>query len=231
MAGRGSRFISAGYKDPKPFIKFRNGQTLIEVVTENIRPRRRPYEVHYLALAEHVDNPKYTHVLDSSAITKVEKITQGAACTVLLAKNFIDKDEPLIIANSDQYIDFDIDAFICDAQEQNLDGSIVTFTATEKKWSFAKLDLDGFVTEVAEKQPISDIATVGIYYWKRGSDFVTYANQMIEKNIRVNGEFYVCPVFNEAIADNKKIGVFHIDAMYGFGTPEDWKRNEKLFDH
>ena len=83
---------------------------------------------------------------------------------------------------------------------------------------------DGYVTEVAEKNPISDDATVGFYYWKRGSDFVKYAKQMIEKNIRVNNEFYVCPVFNEAIADGKKIKAFHIDKMWGLGTPEDLEK-------
>ena len=98
---------------------------------------------------------------------------------------------------------------------------ILTFKATDPKWSFAKVDENGFVTEVAEKKPISDIATVGVYYWKKGSDYVKYAKQMIAKNIRVNNEFYVCPVFNEAIQDGKKVKVFNIEKMWGIGTPED----------
>ena len=102
-----------------------------------------------------------------------------------------------------------------------VDGGILSFTATHPKWSFAKLDDQGFVSEVAEKKPISDIATVGVYYWKKGSDYVKYANKMIEKNDRVNNEFYVCPVFNHAISDNKKIKTFHIEKMWGLGTPED----------
>jgi len=81
----------------------------------------------------------------------------------------------------------------------------------------------GFVCEVAEKRPISDLATVGIYYWKKGADYVKYAEQMISKNIRVNNEFYVCPVFNEAIADGKLVRVKNIQKMWGIGTPEDLK--------
>ena len=105
--------------------------------------------------------------------------------------------------------------------ETNADGGIVTFTSTHPKWSFAKINENGFVTEVAEKNPISDIATVGVYFWKHGSDYVKYAEEMISKNIRVNNEFYVCPVFNQAINDGKKIRVFNIERMWGIGTPED----------
>ena len=106
-------------------------------------------------------------------------------------------------------------------QERNVDAGILTFKSTHPKWSFAKVDDNGYVTEVAEKNPISDIATVGIYYWKKGSDYVKYAEQMIEKNIRHNNEFYVCPVFNQAVEDGKKIITYDIDNMWGLGTPED----------
>jgi dTDP-glucose pyrophosphorylase len=102
-----------------------------------------------------------------------------------------------------------------------IDGGILSFTSTHPKWSFAKLDEDGYVSEVAEKKPISNIATVGIYYWSKGSDYVRYGEQMIEKNIRINNEFYVCPIYNEAIDDGKKIKTFQIKKMWGLGTPED----------
>ena len=115
----------------------------------------------------------------------------------------------------------DSNEFMYSMEADEIDGGMLTFTATHPKWSFAKLDSDGFVTEVAEKKPISDIATTGIYYWKKGSDYVKYAEQMIENNTRVNNEFYVCPVFNEAIANGKKIKTFHFDGMWGIGTPED----------
>ena len=105
--------------------------------------------------------------------------------------------------------------------ENDPDGGIVTFKATHPKWSFAKVDAKGLVTEVAEKNPISNNATVGVYYWNRGSEYVKYAEQMIKKNIRVGKEFYVCPVFNEAIKDKKKIKIEEVKNMWGLGTPED----------
>ena len=154
-------------------------------------------------------------------IVEVDGITEGAAVTTLLAKEHIDNDSPLVMANSDQFIDWDSNEFMYKMSETNADGGIVTFKATHPKWSFAKLDENGYVTEVAEKNPISDIATVGIYYWSKGSDYVKYAEQMIERNVRVNNEFYVCPVFNEAIGDGKKIRTYEIQTMWGLGTPED----------
>jgi dTDP-glucose pyrophosphorylase len=115
-------------------------------------------------------------------------------------------------------------------QESDCDGGIVVFKSKEPKWSFAKIDDKGFVTEVAEKNPISENATVGFYYWKKGSDFVKYAESMINKNLRVNNEFYICPVYNQAITDGKKVIIYEINKMWGLGTPEDLnnflKKNE-----
>jgi dTDP-glucose pyrophosphorylase len=157
-------------------------------------------------------------------IVEVDGLTQGAACTALLAKEFIDNDAPLFFANSDQFVEWDSNEFMYKMNETNADGGIVTFKAIHPKWSFAKVNpLTGLVEEVAEKNPISDDATVGYYYWKHGSDFVKYAEQMIEKDIRVNNEFYVCPVFNQAIEDAKEIRTFNVSKMWGLGTPEDLK--------
>ena len=156
-------------------------------------------------------------------IVTVDELTEGAACTTLLAKEHIDNDRPLLLANSDQFIEWSSNKFMYSMVADEIDGGILTFPSTHPKWSYAKLNRQGFVSEVAEKVPISEHATVGIYYWKHGSDYVKYANQMISKNIRVNNEFYVCPVFNEAIQDDKKIKISGIKAeqMWGLGTPED----------
>jgi dTDP-glucose pyrophosphorylase len=155
-------------------------------------------------------------------IVEVDGLTEGAACTALLAKDYINNDAPLFFANSDQFVEWDSNEFMYKMNETNADGGIVTFKATHPKWSFAKVNPHtGLVEEVAEKNPISDDATVGYYYWKHGSDFVKYAEQMIEKNIRVNNEFYVCPVFNQAIEDAKEIRTFNVKKMWGLGTPED----------
>ena len=221
MAGAGSRFEQAGYTFPKPLIEVRN-KPMIQVVVENLN-----LDANYIYVVQKAHREKYN--LDTllnlltpgCKIVETDGLTEGAACTALLAKEYIDNDNPLFFANSDQFVEWDSNEFMYKMQETDADGGIVTFTATHPKWSFAKTDENGLVTEVAEKNPISDIATVGYYYWKNGSDFVKYAEQMIEKNIRVNNEFYVCPVFNQAIEDCKQIRTFNTAGMWGLGTPED----------
>jgi HAD superfamily hydrolase (TIGR01509 family) len=223
MAGAGSRFQAAGYTFPKPLIDV-EGKPMIQVVVDNLN-----IEATYIYVVQKEHREKYNLdtllnlITPNCKIVEVDGLTEGAACTTLLAKEFIDNDEPLVMANSDQFVEWDSNEFMYKMIEQKVDGGILTFTATHPKWSFAKVDEYGYVTEVAEKNPISDIATVGVYYWAKGSDYVKYAEQMISKNIRTNNEFYTCPTFNEAIADCKKIKTFNIDKMWGLGTPEDLK--------
>ena len=221
MAGAGSRFEKAGYTFPKPLIEI-DSKPMIQVVVDNLNvdaghvfiTQKSHYEDYNLSYLLNLISP-------SCDIVQVDGITEGAACTTLLAKEYIDNDEPLLIANSDQYVDWDSNEFLYAMQAEGVDAGILTFESVHPKWSFAKVDDTGFVTEVAEKKPISNNATVGIYYWARGSDYVKYAEQMIAKNRRVNNEFYVCPVFNEAIEDGKKIKIFPVENMWGIGTPED----------
>lgn len=221
MAGAGSRFAQAGYTFPKPLIEV-NGKPMIQVVVENLN-----IEANYIFIVqkEHYEKYNLKYLLNLIApdckIVQVDGITEGAACTTLLAKEFIDNDQPLVMANSDQFIEWDSNNVLYSFSADGIDGGILSFKATHPKWSYAKLDENGFVSEVAEKKPISDNATVGVYFWKNGSDYVKYAEQMIEKNIRVNNEFYVCPVFNEAIQDGKKVRIKEIKGMWGIGTPED----------
>tara|TARA_R100000995_G_scaffold58268_1_gene29174 strand:- start:8802 stop:10160 length:1359 start_codon:yes stop_codon:yes gene_type:complete len=221
MAGAGSRFQAAGYTFPKPLIEVR-GQPMIQTVVENLN-----CESPHTFIVQKSHRNKYNLdtllnlISPDCHIIEADGITEGAACTTLLSKDVINNDQPLLIANSDQYVDWDASEFLYKMQEQDADAGILTFKSTHPKWSFAKVDDNGSVTEVAEKNPISDIATVGIYYWKKGSDYVKYTEQMIEKNIRHNNEFYVCPVFNEAIKDGKVVKTFNIEKMWGLGTPED----------
>jgi len=221
MAGAGSRFVSAGYTFPKPLIEV-DGKPMIQVVVENLN-----IEANYTFIVqkEHYEKYSLQYLLNLIApncnIVQVDGLTQGAACTTLLAKEFIDNDAPLVMANSDQFVEWNSNECLYAFNADGIDGGIVSFKATHPKWSYAKVGDDGFVSEVAEKKPISDNATVGIYFWKKGSDYVKYAEQMIEKNIRTNNEFYVCPVFNEAIQDGKKIRIKDIEKMWGIGTPED----------
>lgn len=221
MAGAGSRFQQAGYTFPKPLIEV-NGKPMIQVVVDNIG---FDSNYTYVVQKEHYEKFNLQYLLNlitpNCNIVQVEGVTEGAACTTLLAKEFIDNDKPLIIANSDQYVEWNPIDFYYRMIETKADGGILTFKSTHPKWSFVKLDENENVIEVAEKKPISNIATVGIYYWNKGSEYVKYAEQMIEKNIRVNNEFYVAPIFNEAIGDNKKIKIFNIEKMWGLGVPED----------
>jgi len=221
MAGAGSRFAQAGYTFPKPLIEV-NSKPMIQVVVENLN-----IEAHYIFLVqkEHYEKYNLKQLLNLIApgcdIVQVDGITDGAARTTLLAKDLINTNQPLLMANSDQYVEWNSNETLYGFTADEVDGGIVTFKATHPKWSFARVGNDGFVEEVAEKNPISDDATVGIYFWKKGSDYVKYAEQMIEKDVRTNNEFYVCPVFNEAINDNKKIKIKQVPRMWGIGTPED----------
>lgn len=228
MAGNGQRFSDAGYELPKPLIDV-DGRPMIERVIENLTPKHTNHQFIFLCQRSHLDNfPEIEKSLwrdeqSDSHITIVDGVTEGAACTALLARNNINNDDPLIIANCDQLVDQErMDAFHSFIAGSNVDGAIMTFPATEEKWSYAK-SLGGYVTEVAEKRVISDDATVGIYYFRRGSDFVRAAEQMIARNVRHNNEFYLCPVYNELIADGGKVMKFDIarEHMHGLGTPED----------
>jgi len=221
MAGAGSRFAQVGYKLPKPLIDV-NGQPMIQRVIENLN-----MDAHYVFIMQkslyenHNMGGILPLIVPNCTIIQVSGLTEGAACTTLLAKELLNNDKHLLIANCDQHVEWDSCDFMYSMLSAEADGGILTFKDNNTKWSYAKTDSQGNVTEVAEKKVISEDATVGIYYWKRGSDYVKYAEQMIAKNIRVNNEFYVCPVYNEAIADGKKVKIHSCKAMWGLGTPED----------
>ena len=223
MAGEGSRFAKEGYTFPKPLIDV-NGKPMIQRVVENL-----DFDSEYIFLVRREHIEKYEGMLDTlERITNgrfnhvvVDSLTEGAACTALLARDLIDDDEDLLIANSDQVIDYEPENFDLIRNTSNFDAVVFTFNAVHPKWSFVKTNSRGYITEVAEKKPISNIATCGIYWYRKGSDFVKYADQMIEKNIRVNNEFYIAPVYNELIEDGKSLVPFYVSKMHGLGTPED----------
>ena len=225
MAGRGSRFAEAGYAFPKPLIDVK-GKTMIEVVVQNLRPTI-PHQFIFICQREHYEKYDLYNVLKRATqgnfeVVQIDGVTQGAACTVLCATQYINSDEPMLIANSDQYIDTSIEDFIAAGAAKG-DGLIMTFEASHPKWSYARVNDEGRVIEVAEKKVISNHATVGIYYYAHGKDFVAGAQEMIHKDIRHNNEFYVAPVYNELILAGKQIYIYPIDAatMHGLGTPED----------
>ena len=228
MAGRGSRFASAGYTTPKPLIPV-GGRPMIQWVVENIRPRRT-HQFTFICLAEHLETypevpAELKRICPGCHIVPVRTVTEGAACTVLLAKQFINSDDPLMIANSDQIVDLKIDDYLATGDATGVDGLIMTFWADHPKWSYCRMRPDHTVSEVLEKQVVSNEATVGIYNFRRGSEFVRAAETMIAKDLRVNGEFYVAPCYNQLIDEGAKVitvktGVER-DGMYGLGVPED----------
>lgn len=226
MAGRGSRFATAGYADPKPLIPI-HGTPMIKLVIDNLRPSQ-PHRFVFICQREHVTSYGLEEKLASwapgSTVLQLDSVTEGAACTVLLARDLIDGG-PLMIANSDQYIDTLIDTYLAAGELKGVDGLIMTMTANDPKWSFVGLNVQGLVTRVVEKQVISNEATVGIYNFARGTDFVRGADRMIAANKRVNGEFYVAPVYEELIAEGARIAIMNVgreaDGMYGLGVPAD----------
>lgn len=228
MAGRGSRFANVGYRDPKPLIRF-GGKPMIQWVVQNITPLA-PHRFIFLCLAEHLQ--QYPHlpvtlreISPGCEIVPVEGVTEGAACTVLLARRFIECDEPLMIANSDQFVALDINRYLAVMDSERADGLIMTFDADDPKWSYCRLRSDGTVSEVVEKQVVSHEATVGIYNFRHGRNFVEAADAMIARDLRVNGEFYVAPTYNQLIERGAKIVVARTgreyDGMYGLGIPPD----------
>lgn len=227
MAGRGSRFANAGYTMPKPLIPI-HGVPMIKVVVDNLSPKCE-HRFLFVCQQEHIDKydllPKLKSYAKNVEVIGINGITEGQVCTALLAKRFFDNDEPLMSANTDQFIDFDINDYLESIKERNLDGMIMTMKSQDPKWSYAKVDEDGLVVETAEKKVISSDATVGIFNFAKGRDLVRSAEQMIKENIRVNNEFYTCPCYNYLIREGKKIGVYPIgeeyNGMYGLGIPQD----------
>ena len=230
MAGRGRRFAEAGYAMPKPLVPL-HGIPMIEAVIDNIRPRR-PHRFIFLALEEHLADSELRAVLDRVApgglVVPVRGVTEGAACTVLLARRDIDSEDPLVVANCDQWVNADMNSFVDELIRGPAGGRILTMEADDSRWSFVGFDESGRVSRVVEKEVISNVATVGIYGFRKGGDFVRAADRMIARNLRVNGEFYLAPVYNELIALGKPVAVHPVgrlgEGMHGLGTPEDVER-------
>lgn len=228
MAGAGSRFAKAGYLDPKPLIRIHD-MPMIRVVIDNLTPST-PCRFIFICQREHVArfglHEKFSQWAPGCEIVEIDGLTEGAACTVLAAAHLIDNEAPLMIANSDQYVDCDIDHYLAAMDEgRGLEGLIMTMKAADPKWSFVGMNPHGHVTHVVEKQVISDEATVGIYNFRHGRDFVHAAHAMVAADLRVNGEFYVAPVYNQLIEAGARIGIYNVgaegDGMYGLGIPVD----------
>lgn len=239
MAGAGTRFSKAGYVQPKPFIPVRDGKPMIQCVLENLNFRG----AHYIFIMQEdylknygmkfrcfVDEVLLERKQQTYSIITVKGLTEGAAQTALAAKNLINTHESLLIANSDQIVKYSKPNFEILTKHTNADAAVWTFNAASPKWSYIKVDSEFNGTEVAEKKPISNIATCGIYWYARSMDFLKYAEQMIAKDIRVNNEYYIAPVYNELIQDGKTLIPFYVEKMWGIGTPADLEQYLLLGD-
>ncbi len=225
MAGHGSRFKKAGYELPKPFIKVDN-QPMISMVIDNLKPTIE-HQFIFIALKEHIENNHLDNIIrdkiQNFKIISIDKVSRGAAETVLFASDFLNNDNPLLIANCDQFVDIDINDFLNSIDFSN-DGFIQCMNASSAKWSYIKHENQN-VKFVAEKEVISDVATTGLYWFKKSSLCIEYLQKMVENEIKSKGEFYVAPSYNLMIEDGYKIGYSIIgdddSVMYGTGTPDD----------
>lgn len=221
MAGDGQRFKEAGYQNSKPFIDV-NGVPMIIKVLKNAKIDYSKHNLILICRAKDVEENDFENILNQHGISnytiiKLDKKTDGAAQTVLKAKHYIDNDEELLMFNSDQLIQCDMNSTL--SHFSNYDGGILCFDGHGNEWSYAQLEGD-YVVDVKEKVQISNHATAGYYFWKRGKDFVSYTEEMISNNDRSKNEFYVAPVYNYAIKDGKKIVTYMVDKIDQLGTPE-----------
>lgn len=232
MLGQGSKFLQAGITTPKPLIKI-HGTHMFEWALKAISFLPVEKSATFLVRKDHVDDwqldQKIKDVVGSKVHIKVvDFIPQGAAKTVLLERDHIESDEELIIYNYDQYFKSDLKSFFKE-YKNTYDGIIPIFHATHPRWSFVDVDEHNLVKHVSEKEVISNKATVGLYYFRKGSDFVRAADAMIKKNIMVANEYYVCPAYNELISEGKKVYAYMIDEMWSLGTPEDVAKFTKFY--
>ena len=224
IAGRAQRFLDKGYLVPKPLIIV-DKKHIIDWALESIDfAGVDDYRLIFIVRLDHINDFAIDEILkekfgEDVVVVPVDHITEGSVCTCLLAQDYIDNDDELLIYTPDVY--FQKPFNLKEEVEDGLDGHILTFKANSAAHSYAQLDENGYVTKTVEKEVISEHAAVGVYYWKTGNMFVKYANELIEKNIRTNGEFYLCPVYNLMVEDSLKIKTSRAEKMHVLGTPEE----------
>ena len=223
MAGAGRRFANSGYTIPKPLCRVGN-TTMIQKAVDSLGIEGKYI---FVVLHEHLLEYKWLegHLASLAkyvTIVKLDEITDGAACTLLRAKQYIDNDEPLISINSDQVLHWNSSEFITKCKQEPEVSWIMTYPHSDLKHSFVKVDDDGVVVQTAEKVAISDMASVGLYHWSKGSLFVESAEQMIANNDKHNNEFYLAPVYNYTLKTNI-VKPYQVDAsnFSPVGTPSD----------
>jgi dTDP-glucose pyrophosphorylase len=217
MAGGSDAFEVAGHAYPKNLVEI-DGQPLVQRVIENLRPVIEGSSQSIYLVRESEDRQHHTAdvirlLVPDAEVALVPDLESGAACTALHAISHLGRDEPLAIVNGDQVLDVNLRGILERFEREGLDGGVVTFDAVHPRWSYVRVDDAGFVVEAAEKRPISRLATAGVYWFRRGGDFVDGAMAMIRKDAAVDGRFYICPVYNELVLRQMKIGTAHVDRI------------------
>jgi len=222
LAGAGKRFSDAGHTQPKPFIDVR-GRPMIARVIENLLPISDCFTL--ICRASHVERLEtmLSQMNIDARCIPVPGITQGSVSTCLVARDEIAPEIPVMIANADQIVEYSPKAWWEHVKAEKTHSIWLFGPASHPKWSYARV-VDGRIVEVAEKNPISQLATVGLYFWRRWAAYTSAADLMMqdERNMVAN-EWYNCPVFNEAIKRGDIVRPFYPTKMWGLGTPEDLK--------
>lgn len=230
--GGSSDFDSEEYRYPKPLIEI-NGKPLIELVVDCLDKIQG--EKRFIFIVNATDCQKYhldsvLHLItgDSGIVIQLEKETKGAACSALMAIDFIDNNDALMISNGDHIFDCDLNSVVSEFESRCVDAGTICFDSVHPKWSFVRLDKNNKIIETAEKRPLSRNAIAGLYYFRRGSDFVRAAMKTIEKDASVNGRFYVAPTLNELVLEGKNLEIHLIpsSAYHNFYSPHKLKEYE-----
>ncbi len=225
LGGPSTQFEQAGHVYPKPLIEV-GGAPMIERVIDCYAPLVGD-DGQFIFVVRRQDDQRYhlgsviRLLVPSAVVIQMPEATGGAACTALLAIDHIGNDTPLVICNGDQIVEADLASAIADFRARQLDGGVIAFRAVHPRWSYVRCDESGLVVEASEKRPISQLATAGVYYYRRGLDFVLAAGESIKKDAHVDGAFYVCPTYNELILQGARVGVHEIDRgrYHSLATP------------
>lgn len=232
LAGKNNFFPEGEFPYPKPLIEI-NGKTMIEHVIDNFETITQKKQFIFIVNTEdckkyHLDNVLNLLTDQQCKIIKIDRETKGAACSALMAIEHIDNNMPLIIANADQVFDDDIRELIKPLADY--DAGVLSFESVHPRWSYARVNEKNLITETAEKRPISKHAIAGLYYFAKGADFISSSMQMIKKDANVNGLYFIAPVLNEMVLNNKKMTVVSVASSryHTFYTPakiQEFERN------
>jgi NDP-sugar pyrophosphorylase family protein len=229
MSGKGLRFREFGIEAPKPLIVCK-GRWLVEWSLMSVKLELASRLI-FIILKEHEHQygvaDRLRRKYGSKCHCLLEQSPTGAASTVLLAREYLDTAEDIIVKDCDGYLVSRVHDTIDSYRDDTVSGVLPTVDLPGDRWSFARTNEDEKVLQVAEKERISGHVIAGLYYFRHGHDFVTYAEKMMRRGTQVNGEFYVAPVYQEMIEDGHTIVIHRAEKLWDLGTPEAVRQFER----